>query len=666
MKKNLLLNGLLLLCPFFGQQLAAQTLTWKPELLRQNQPATFYYQAKGGDLEFSDEPKATLAYFDGKRWDTVSLTLKKDQDQWQANYTLPANAVFLALKFYQGPVETPEASDNNHGKGYFTRVVGNNGKAQTGSYLAEAALRANLTGDWSLNSFVSTEKNTQITDSLLKEEEKISGKSIGAGPVLFTYLNLKRSTMPAEDFNAFADAAIQSSIKKEKYSEAFLTEAHNYYIREKRDQQAKEIEKLIFQYQPKSGAAKLLSFRAATKGASAKAYQLASEDFLKKYPYAEWKKNPDDKGFLYYEIYRGLGTNYFDGNQIDQFLSLFKDIDFRTANEIYRWNITRNQMSMSGKADYKLLYELSKKIIPYLLERQHDQSYLADFGRDAVKAQENADKQMDDRLFTHVALAINQKDFAAAKNFFQYLSKEGTYGNADMNAMHLRVLSELKDDQAIKPLLENSVAANAVTPDMFAKLKELYKSEHQGQEKGYEEYLSSLLPSDKKAELKAHALANMVNYPLKPFSLEDANGKMVNSNDWVNKIVVIDFWATWCRPCIEAFPGMQLLVDQYAKDPQVGVYMIGTMQTGDYKAKSVNYVKSQGFRFNLLHDAVSSTGAQDQVFKSLLPLFKQSSIPRKIIVKNGVVRYSSEGYSGSPSQLRDELSTAIEILRAEK
>jgi len=664
MKKNLLLNGLLLLCPFFGQQLAAQTLTWKPELLRQNQSATFYYQAKGGDLEFSDEPKATLAYFNGKRWASVPLTLKKENDQWQASYTLPNNAVFLALKFYQGASMTPEAIDNNQGKGYFTKVLGSNDKEQRGSYLAEAALRSNLTGDWSLNDFVSAAKNAQTTDSLLKKEEKISGKP--SGPLLFTYLDLKRLTMPPEKFDAFADATIQAMLKKEKFSDALLAEAHGYYIREKRDQQAKEIEKLIFQYQPKSGTAKLLSFRAATKGASPEVYQAASEDFLKKYPYAEWKKNPDDKGFLYYEIYRGLATRYFDGNQIDKFLSLFKDIDFRTANEIYRWNITRNQMSMSGKADYKLLYELSKKIIPYLLERQRDQSYLTDFGRDAVKAQENADKQMNDRLFTHIALAINQKDFAAAKNFFQYLSKDGTYSNADMNAMHLRVLSELKDDKAIKSLLENSVAANAVTPEMFAKLKELYRSEHQGQEKGYEEYLSSLMPNDKKAEMRGHVMANMVNYPLKPFSLEDANGKMVNSNDWGNKIVVIDFWATWCRPCIEAFPGMQLLIDQYAKDPNVVVYMIGTMQFGDYKAKSVNFVKSQGYRFNLLHDAVLPNGEQAAVFLSLKPLFKSSAIPRKIIVKNGVVRYSSEGYSGSPSQLSDELSTAIEILRAEK
>ncbi|WP_431294489.1 TlpA family protein disulfide reductase [Pedobacter sp. P26] len=210
------------------------------------------------------------------------------------------------------------------------------------------------------------------------------------------------------------------------------------------------------------------------------------------------------------------------------------------------------------------------------------------------------------------------------------------------------------------------MSANALTPKMLTKLKEIYRNEHNGKEDGYQQYLSDLMPEAKKTEMKAHVLANMVNYPLVPFSLENADGKLVNSKDWANQIVVLDFWATWCRPCIEAFPGMQLLVDQYAKDPRVGIYMIGTMQQGDYKSKSENYVRQQGFKFNLLHDAVGPKGEQDLVFKSLVPFFKSSAIPRKVIIKDGIVRYSSEGYSGSPSELRDEISMAVEILKSEK
>ena len=665
MKKHFFRKCMLLLCPFFGQQLAAQTVTWQPEILKQNQKISFQYQPKGGDLEFSDGPKALAAVYSGSKWSTVPVQLAKKNEMWTGSYQLPDHAVLIALKFYQGDdLQNPEALDIQNGRGYYHQVVDTKGKIVPGTYLAEAGLKAGATGDWTLNSFVSPSKDQKMIDSLLQKEEKLSKRI--PRTLLFNYLDIKQLTMPASDFSVLADNLLKSELKNGNLNEQFLAQAQRYYEKLKNESGSAAVKSLIFKDYPKSSTARFLAFRKYTEGKYGKDFEKGAEDFLQAFPYMEWKKSPDSQEFVYYTIYRNLATQYFEDGQNEKFLGLFKDIDFKTANEIYRWNITRNQMSMSGKADYKLLYELSKKIIPYLLERQRDQSYLTDFGRDAVKAQENANKQMDDRLFTHVALAVNQKDFAAAKNFFQYLSKEGTYGNADMNAMHLSVLSELKDDQAIKPLLENSVAANAVTPEMFAKLKEVYKSEHQGQEKGYEQYLAGLMPSNKKNEMRAHVMSNMVNYPLTPFSLENADGKMVNSKDWADKIVVIDFWATWCRPCIEAFPGMQLLVDQYAKDPQIGIYMIGTMQSGDYKAKSVNYVKSQGFRFNLLHDAISSTGEQDQVFKSLLPLFKQSSIPRKIIVKNGVVRYSSEGYSGSPSQLSNELSTAIEILRAEK
>jgi hypothetical protein len=112
---------------------------------------------------------------------------------------------------------------------------------------------------------------------------------------------------------------------------------------------------------------------------------------------------------------------------------------------------------------------------------------------------------------------------------------------------------------------------------------------------------------------------------------------------------------------------MQMLVDKYAQDPQVAVYMVGTMQTGNYKEKSEGYVKQEGFRFNLLHDAVNKkTGEQDLVFRSFVPFFQSSAIPRKVILKDGVMRYTSEGYSGSPSKLVDELTYAIELLKAEK
>lgn len=661
MKTRFITKCLLLLCPIFGQQAAAQSVIWKPSPPKQQQKTSFDYLPKGGDLEFSDDAKAMILYYAGNKWHTEKIEIYKKDDTWSGDYQLPDRAVFLAIRFYQGNAEKPEAADNNNGKGYYTRVMSTHKKDVPGSYLAEAALRAGLTGDWALNSFATPIKDGRIIDSLLSKEDKLSKKELR--PFLFTYLDLKRLTLSPTEFVASADRILKEEIKKGKLDEKLLAGMQGYYARLKDQQGVEMVEDLIFTNYPKSGTARQLAYRKATAGKFGNDLQLAVEDFLTKYPYSEWKKNPDTKGYIYYELFRGLGAHYYESKQIDKFLSLFKEIDFKTANEIYRWNLTKAHML--GRGDFELNYRLSKEIIPYLLANKDDQSYRPDFN-DAAQIKANVEKQLNERLFTHIYMANNQADYVNGIKYFQYLSKKGLYGTADLNELHMNILEKLGDEKSIRPVLEQSVAANTVTPAMFVKLKEIYVRENNGKSTGYEKYLAALMPNDKKAELRAHVMANMVNHPLPPFILEDADGNMVDSKDFGNKTIVIDFWATWCRPCIMSFPGMQLLVDQYAIDPEVGIYMIGTMQSGDYKAKSVEFVKGEGYRFNLLHDGIGTKGEQNMVFQSLIPLFKSSGIPRKIIVRNGTVRYSSEGYSGSPSQLRDELALAIEEIKGEK
>jgi thiol-disulfide isomerase/thioredoxin len=62
------------------------------------------------------------------------------------------------------------------------------------------------------------------------------------------------------------------------------------------------------------------------------------------------------------------------------------------------------------------------------------------------------------------------------------------------------------------------------------------------------------------------------------FAMQDVTGREVKLSDFKDKIVILDFWATWCGPCIASFPHTQKLAAKY-KDQGVVVVASGTSDT---------------------------------------------------------------------------------------
>lgn len=238
---------------------------------------------------------------------------------------------------------------------------------------------------------------------------------------------------------------------------------------------------------------------------------------------------------------------------------------------------------------------------------------------------------------------------------------EDVYTNSERksNAVTLTyaaMLTRSGDYEKAFPLLEKAVSEGIATKDIEEYLKLAYTSLGKKDYDGYLKELQSALAEKTKEHLKEI----MVDKPSPFFELKDTEGKPVTNEDLKGKILILDFWATWCGPCKRSFPGMQLAVNKYKNDPQIKFLFVHTFEKGENPLTEAQaYLEGNNYDFDLYMDYKNKETKENAVAKA----FGINGIPTKVIIDTrGNIRFQVVGFSGAGEDaLVEELSAMIEM-----
>jgi cytochrome c biogenesis protein CcmG/thiol:disulfide interchange protein DsbE len=119
----------------------------------------------------------------------------------------------------------------------------------------------------------------------------------------------------------------------------------------------------------------------------------------------------------------------------------------------------------------------------------------------------------------------------------------------------------------------------------------------------------------------------VVGKPAPDFNLPDLNEKTVRLSDYRGKVVFLNFWATWCKPCREEMPSMEVLYKNFEKDGFVVLAV--SIDRVTTKKDIPPFVKGLNLTFPIL---VDSWGQTDKRYKLL-------GVPETYIIdQEGILR----------------------------
>lgn len=141
--------------------------------------------------------------------------------------------------------------------------------------------------------------------------------------------------------------------------------------------------------------------------------------------------------------------------------------------------------------------------------------------------------------------------------------------------------------------------------------------------------LGGVIGMDASSQLDAPPLAKLENDTLaNDFDMENIQGERVRLSDLRGKVVAVNFWATWCGPCIQEMPMFQRYQDNYPN------FVMISIDEEEGLPKVSDFIKEIGIRYQILMDYNGKVSEK----------YKVSMLPTTFFIdENGMIRFRHIG-----------------------
>ena len=316
-------------------------------------------------------------------------------------------------------------------------------------------------------------------------------------------------------------------------------------------------------------------------------------------------------------------VQYFVGKKdlagINKYENLLTDkINLAGVYNNAAWGLSGGDLASLG-TDLEFAEQISKKSVDIVKTRMTN----------PIGSEKPLDFQLNYIYYadTYALILFKQKKYDAAYKYQNEIYNLDTLGmGADGRERLAMYMEKIKGLEYTKYFIEKEVAAGQSSVVMVNQLEEIYtklnlpKSEF--------EKIKQAASTAAIKKLQEEIIAKYGDTKAIDFTLVNLEGKNVKLSDYRGKVIVLDFWATWCGPCRASFPNMQKLVNEY-KNKNVEFFFIDTWQEGNPPAinkEVAKFITDTKYTFNVLFDYK----------REIVTKYKIEGIPTKIVIdKNG-------------------------------